>query len=685
MRKPVSGLYSHGRARSRCPKDRMSTKTFRRRRFNLPFPFIALIVLPCGATVLAQTNSTSAKVVPAGQAIEGARLGEINTVLLADFDNNTGEGIFDDALRQALAIELEQSPLLNVLSDRKVSETLRTMGCPATDHITPAIGRELCLRAGSDGVVAGTISNLPGGHYRLELTAVTCSSGDTLVKEQREAAKKEDVLKALHQASSSLRASLGESLSSVQMFDVPAENATFSIEALKQYSTGIAVRREKGDTPTVPYLKRAIEIDPNFPLPYAELTAIYRNFRQPSLALEYASKAYQLRDRVSEREKLKITGIYYLATGDLDKEIQNYELWQTKYPRDFQPYNNLGNDYAFTGQLEKSLAEYQQALLLMPSLISYANVAGMDINLNRLDAADASLEEAFANKLDGRYLRQNLYWLAFLRGDVAQMQKQVAWAAGKPGDEDALLSMQSETEAYFGRLIKARDFTQQAVNSAVRAGSKETAALWQVNSALRMAEVGNISRARDEANAALPLSSGRDVKLIAAFALARAGDNPRAKTLAQELNVVYPTDFLLRLYWRPTINAAIELNRGNVAQALKELETAAPYELGVGTFVDYLYPAYVRGEVYLHAHQADAAAAEFRKLLDHPGIVTNFMTGALVHLQLGRAYAAAADTAKAKAAYQDFFMLWKDADSEIPTLKQAKAEYSKLRGQHHVE
>jgi len=663
----------------------MSTKTFRRRRFNLPFPFIALIVLPCGATVLAQTNSTSAKVVPAGQAIEGARLGEINTVLLADFDNNTGEGIFDDALRQALAIELEQSPLLNVLSDRKVSETLRTMGCPATDHITPAIGRELCLRAGSDGVVAGTISNLPGGHYRLELTAVTCSSGDTLVKEQREAAKKEDVLKALHQASSSLRASLGESLSSVQMFDVPAENATFSIEALKQYSTGIAVRREKGDTPTVPYLKRAIEIDPNFPLPYAELTAIYRNFRQPSLALEYASKAYQLRDRVSEREKLKITGIYYLATGDLDKEIQNYELWQTKYPRDFQPYNNLGNDYAFTGQLEKSLAEYQQALLLMPSLISYANVAGMDINLNRLDAADASLEEAFANKLDGRYLRQNLYWLAFLRGDVAQMQKQVAWAAGKPGDEDALLSMQSETEAYFGRLIKARDFTQQAVNSAVRAGSKETAALWQVNSALRMAEVGNISRARDEANAALALSSGRDVKLIAAFALARAGDNPRAKTLVQELNVDYPTDFLLRLYWRPTINAAIELNRGNVAQALKELETAAPYELGVGTFVDYLYPAYVRGEVYLHAHQADAAAAEFRKLLDHPGIVTNFMTGALVHLQLGRAYAAAADTAKAKAAYQDFFMLWKDADSEIPTLKQAKAEYSKLRGQHHVE
>jgi eukaryotic-like serine/threonine-protein kinase len=655
------------------------------RRIYLTALLYGLTLAACGTAVLAQSNSTTETVdsnMP-GEATKAAPLTDTDTVVLADFDNKTGEAIFDDALKQALAIALEQSPFLNVLSDRKVGETLRTMGRPATDHITPDVGRELCLRTGSKAVIGGTISNLPGGHYGLELTAVACSSGDTLAKEQREAVKKEDVLKALSHSSSSLRTRLGESLASVQKFDVPAESATFSIEALKNYSIGIAVRREQGDTPTVPFLKRAIEFDPEFPLPYAELTAIYRNFRQPSVALEYASKAYQLRDRVTEREKLKITGIYYLATGDLDKEIQNYELWQTKYPRDFQPYNNLGNDYAFTGQLEKSLAEYQQALLLMPSLISYANVVGMDINLNRLDAAGASLEEAFANKLDGRYLRQNLYWLAFLRGNVAQMQQQVAWASGKPGDEDALLSMQSETEAYFGRLDKARDFTRRAVNSAVRAGSKETAALWQVNSALRMAEVGNLSLAREEASSALALSSGRDVKLIAAFTLARAGDNPRAKALVQELKKDYPTDFLMKHYWLPTINAAIGLNEGKVSQALKDLETAAPYELSVGTFVDYLYPAYVRGQVYLRAHQPDAAAAEFQKLLDHPGIVTNFMTGALAHLQLARTYAA--DTAKAKAAYLDFLTLWKDADAEIPALKRAKSEYSKLLEQHHVE
>jgi eukaryotic-like serine/threonine-protein kinase len=617
------------------------------------------------------------------EAPTAAPLTEKDTVVLGDFDNKTGETVFDGALKQALALELGQSPFLNVLSDRKVSETLRTMGRPATGHVTPDVGRELCLRAGSKAAIVGTISN-PRGHYLLELTAVACGSGEALVKEQTAAASKEEILKALSQASLNLRAKLGESVQSVQNFDVPIQATTFSMEALKEYSIGIAVRSEKGDTPTIPYLKRAIELDPDFPLPHAELAAIYRNFRQPSAALEYGSRAYQLRDRVGEREKLKITGIYYLATGDLDKEIQNYEAWQIKYPRDFQPYNNLGNDYAFTGQLDKSLAEYEQALLLMPSLISYTNVVGLELNLNRLDAAGASLDEAFANKLDGRYLRQNLYWLAFMRGNVAQMQQQVAWASGKPGDEDVLLSMQSDTEAYYGRVVKAQDFTRRAVNSAVRAGSKETAALWQANSALRMAEVGLISVAREEANSALRLSSGRDVKLIAAFTFARAGENHRAKALVQELKKTYPTDFLMKLYWLPTINAAIELNGGNVSQALKELETAAPYELGVGSFVDYLYPAYVRGQVYLLAHQADAAAAEFQKLLDHPGIVSNFMTGALAHLQLGRAYAVAGDNVKAKAAYQDFFTLWKYADEEIPALKRAKSEYTTLQQQRRV-
>jgi tetratricopeptide (TPR) repeat protein len=637
----------------------------------------ALIFAPHSTAVLAHTNSSATKA-DAKSAWEATPLTDKDTIVLADFDNQTGETIFDDALNQALALELGQSPFINVLSDRKVSEVLRTMGRPANEPVTPELGRQICLRTGSKAVLGGTILS-PRGQYHLELTAVACDSGADLVKEQGEAANKGEVLEALSHATSRLRASLGESVQSVQTFDTPVEAATLSMEALKNYSIGIAVRREKGDTPTIPYLKRAIELDPNFPLPYAELTAIYRNLREPSLSLEYASKAYRLRDRVSEREKLKITGIYLLATGDLEKEIQNYELWQTKYPRDFVPYNNLGNDYAATGQLDKSLEEYSHALRLMPSFLSYVNVVGMDISMNRFDAAAAALDEAFANRLDGQYLRQNLYWLSFLRGDAAQMQRQIDWVSGKAGDEDAFLSMESDTESYYGRQVKAQDLTQRAVDSAIRAGSKETAALWQVNAALRLAEVGNIPLATQEATSALALSSGRQVTVIAAFVLARAGDRPRAEKLIKELQKDYPTETLMRLYWLPTIRAAMELHGGDATQALKELDITAPYELGAaGTFINYLYPAYVRGQVYLLAHNPDAAAAEFQKLLDHSGIVSNFVTGALAREQLGRAYAMAGNTGKAKAAYQEFFKIWKDADAETPTLKQAKAEYSKL-------
>jgi eukaryotic-like serine/threonine-protein kinase len=655
---------------------------YARLRLYLRVLLSAWIATPLTTNVLAQSDSGTAT---AGASLartlaNAAPLTDTDTIVLADVDNNTGETVFDGALKQALAIELGQSPFLTVLSDRKVGESLATPGGrAATGRITADMSRDLCLRAGSKVVIDGTISNAPGDLYRLELVAVACSSRETLVKEQREVKKREEVLEALSEASLSLRTRLGEPLASVQSFDVPIEAATSSLEALKNYSIGVALRREQGDTPTVPYLKRSIELDPNFPLPYAELSAIYRNFREPAVALEYASKAYGLRDRVTEREKLKITGTYLMATGDLEREIENYELWQSKYPRDFQPYNNLGNDYAFTGQLEKSLAEYERALLLMPSLISYVNVIGIDINLNRLDAARAELEEAFANKLDGRYLRQNLYWLAFLRGDAAQMEQQISWASGRPGDEDVFLSMESDTEAYYGRFVKAQDFTRRAVTSAVRAGSKETAALWQGNSALRMAEVGQIALARKEAESALALSSGRDVELIAAFTLARAGDGSRAKALVDKLEKDYPTDFLLKRYWLPTISAAIEFDAGNVSQALDDLRTAAPYEMGVGTFVDYLYPAYVRGQVFLMAHQGDAAAAEFQKLVDHSGVVSNFVTGALVRLELARAYAMAGQTSKAKATYKGFFTLWKDADHEIPILKRAKTEYSALR------
>ncbi|HEV2320852.1 MAG TPA: tetratricopeptide repeat protein, partial [Gammaproteobacteria bacterium] len=440
-----------------------------------------------------------------------------------------------------------------------------------------------------------------------------------------------------------------------------------------------ALRRERGDAPSVPPLKRAVEFDPDFPLPYATLAAIYGNLRQPTVAQAYAGKAHQLRGRVGERERLQIAGVYYLEMGDLDDEIRNYKLWQEKYPRDYLPRNNLGNDYAQIGKLEEALAEYQEALRLQPSVITYTNVVGMDLSLNRFDAAQVALDAAFAHGLDGRYLHQTQYWLSFVVGDTAKMDSQVAWAMGKPGDEDPLLSMKSDTEAYYGRVQRARGDTQRAVDSAVHAGSPEAAALWQVNGALREAEWGDAAVARDGVAKALALSQGRDVKLMAAFTLARSGKANGAETLVHELKRDYPTDSLLKLYWLPCIAAAVALDAGDAKQTLADLEPTRPYELGAAaTFINYVYPAYLRGQAYLLAHDGAAAAMEFRKLPEHIGLVTNFVTGALARLELGRAYAMAGDTAKAKAAYRDFFSLWKEADHNIPVLQQARAEYANL-------
>jgi len=639
------------------------------KRWKVLFPAAVVVVVLLVAAVYYLRTRLAAKTTP---------LTEKDTIVLADFDNTTGDPVFDGALKQALAVELGQSPFLNVLSDRKVSETLQMMGRPASQRITADVGRELCLRTGSKAVLGGTVSSL-GSHYLIDLSAVACSTGDTLVKEQGEATSKEDVLKTLSRASSSLRTKLGESLPSVQKFDVPVEATTSSLEALKNYSMGITIMREKGDAPSIPFFKRAIELDPNFPIAYSALSVSCGNLNQRSLALEYATKAYQLRDRVTEREKLRITASYFNATGELDREAQTYELWTANYPRDFVPHNNLGNAYGSMGQYDKALAEYQEALRLAPTVSHYSNLGATYVNLNRLEEAKATFDQALAHKLDSGGLRQQIYFLAFLRGDTAQMEQELAWGAGKPGDEDALLSAQSDTEAYYGRMSKARDFSRRAADSAVRADSKEAAALWQVNAALREAELGNTSVAKQGVTAALALSPGRDVKISAALTLARIGDAPRAKTLVEELEKSYPTNTMLKLDGLPTINAAIELSKGNSSQALLDLEAAAPYELGQAGTMGSVYPAYVRGQAYLQSHNGAAAAAEFQKLLDRRGIVLNFVTGALAHLQVGRAYAMSGDTAKAKAAYNDFLTLWKDADPDIPILKQAKAEYANLQ------
>jgi len=626
-----------------------------------------LIVLIAAGALYWRTRS--------GSPSNAATLTEKDSVVLADFDNKTGDVVFDDALKQALSVELGQSPFLNVLSDRKVSQTLGMMGRPADQRITADIGRELCLRTGSKAVLGGTVSTL-GSHYLIELNAVACSTGDNLAKEQAEATSKEDVLKALSKASASLRTKLGESLPSVQKFDVPVEATTSSLEALKNYSMGITAMREKGDTAAIPFLKRAVQLDPNFAMAYAALSISYGNLSQLQLKQQYATKAYELRDRVTERERLRISAAYFDALGDVEQGKQTYELWIANYPRDFVAHGNLANLYLQLGQYDKALPEVQEAVRLSPTAAGYGNLGYTYVNLNRLDDAKATFDEAFAHKVDSGFLRGGLYTLAFLRQDTALMEQQLAWAAGKLGDEDPLLYAQSDTEAYYGRMNKARDFSRRAADSAMRADSKESAGVEQASVAQREAEIGNMAPVRQEVAAALALSQGFFVKQSAAVALARAGDTARAKTLGDELQKSFPSNAILKLFWLPTLNAMIELSKGNSSQALVDLEAVAPYELSNQGNV---YPAYVRGQAYLLEHKGTAAVSEFQKLIDHPGIVQNFVIGVLAHLQIGRAYAMTGDIGKAKAAYQDFFNLWKDADPDIPILKEARAEYSKLQ------
>ena len=630
---------------------------------------LVLIAVAAGGLYLRSRNAVR---VP-----KAAPLTEKDTVLLADFVNKTGDSVFDDALKQALTIELNQSPFLNIVSDRKVEETLRLMGQPQ-QRITPELAREICIRTGSKATVLGSISNL-GSQYVIGLNAVGCVDGDTLATDQGEATSKQEVLKTLGRAAKDLRGKLGESLVTVEKFDVPVEATTPSLEALQAYSMGGRTRRRKGDAEAIPFLKRAIELDPTFALAYAGLSVSYFNLNQAGPAAENATKAYELRDRVSKRERYRISTTYYHAfTGELEKAIEVYELWSKSYPRDDTPPLNLGVVYQQLGQYDKAVVRTEEAQQIAPTATGYGNLAFEYIALNRLDDADKVLQRAQSSDFDGIDIRGNLYLLAFLRGNSKRMEQQLAWAAGRLGDEDVMLSAQADTEAYYGQRMKARDSSRRAVESAMRADSKETAALWRAAAGFREAEFGNPAAAKQNVDAALSLSSGRDVQLLAALTLARAGDTANAKRLLQQLEKTASTNTLLKFYCLPTIDAAIEISKNNPLQAVLDLEAAMPYELGGTLTFSYLYPAWVRGQAYLAAHNGTAAAVEFRKLIEHPGIVLNQPIGSLAHLQLGRAYALAGDARKARAGYEDFFRLWKDADPDIPILITAKAEYAKL-------
>jgi serine/threonine protein kinase len=613
------------------------------------------------------------------------KLTDKDTIVLADFTNTAGDPVFDGALRQGLTVQLEQSPFLSLLSDRRIQQTLRLMGQPADARLTPEIARELCQRTESAVVLDGSIASL-GSQYVLGLKAGNCRTGDALAEEQVTADGKERVLKALGEAAVKLRGKLGESLTTVQKFDTPVEQAsTPSLEALQAYSLGWKTRVGKGDdAAAVPLLQRAIRLDPNFAMAYAALGASYYNLGETSLGAANTKKAYELRERVSEREKFYIESHYYsIVTGDLEKARRAYELWAQTYPRDWVPPDNLGGIYRILGQYDKRLAENRETLRLDASGVSYAYLVFPYLNLNRLAEARAIAEEAQAKKLDSPLLRGALYLLAFLQNDAAGMAQQVAWSAGKPGIEEVLLSYEADTAAYSGRLGKAREFSRRAVASAGRAEEKETAAGYEAAAALREALFGNATEARQRAAASLALSEGRDVQFGAALALVSAEDSSRAQTLSDDLGKRFPEDTVVQFNYLPTIHAQLALSRNDSSKAIAALQAAAPYELGSpisgGAFSPALYPVYVRGEAYLAARQGSEAAAEFQKILDWRGVVLNEPIGALAHLGLARAFVLQGDATKARIAYQDFLALWKDADADIPILRQAKAEYAKLQ------
>ncbi|MGA2204661.1 MAG: protein kinase [Terriglobales bacterium] len=614
---------------------------------------------------------------------QSTRLTDKDTIVLSDFDNKAGDSVFDETLKQGLSVQLEQSPFLSLISERRVIETLKLMGRSPGERLTPEVTREVCQRTGSKAMLTGSIAGL-GSQYVIGLRAVNCNTGEVLAEAQEQAAGKETVLKALGNAAISLRGKLGESFISVQKYDTPLEEATTpSLEALKAYSLGIETWSAKGDTAALPFFKRAVELDPNFAMAYAQLSVLYHDLNEIAGAAGNGRKAFDLREKVSERERFWIeSGYYNFATEELEKGAQTDELWQQTYPRDAMPYTELGFVSYTLGNWEKALEEWRVAMRLDPNNgLLYYLLSLAYMSLNRLDEAEAVFEQAEERKLENEQLLQSRYFLAFLKDDTAQMAQLVAAAMGKPGAEDLLLAAQADTEGWHGRLKNAHELTGQAMDSAQHNDAKETAAGYQAEAALREVESGNREEARAEANAALKLAPNRDVRAMAALALARAGDTARAEKLTTELDKTFPLDTLVQRYWLPTIRAGIALERKEPNRAIELLKVASTIEFSSATadLTIVLCPVYLRGEAYLMLHDGNRATAEFQKFIDHRGVVVNFPWGALARLGLARAYAMQGDTAKAKTAYQDFLTLWKDADPDIPILKEAKAEYAKLQ------
>jgi eukaryotic-like serine/threonine-protein kinase len=609
-----------------------------------------------------------------------------DTIVLADFTNTTGDAVFDGTLRQGLSVQLEQSPFLSIISDQRIQRTLQLMDQKPDARLTPEIAREVCQRTASAAVLDGSIAEI-GSQYLLTLKAANCESGETLASTEEQAADKNHVLDALGRTATQIRNKLGESLSTVQKFDTPLEQATTpSLDALKAFSSGAKIQTTSGDALAIPFLKRAVEFDPNFALAYARLGIAFTSIGEPSTGTDYTRKAYELRDRTSEAEKYFISATFYKeGIGNLEKAEQTCKLWIQDYPRLADPHDYLaGAVYPATGQYEDAVEQAKEAIDLKPDgSISYAFLMLSNISLDRLDDAKGAYEQTLGRKLSSPYYLLALYQIAFLRTDAAEMARQVTASVGRPAAEGELLSMEADTAAYFGRLGEAQELTRRAMDSAAQAAQKETAATYSTSASLREALFDNAAAARRRATSALALSTGRDVQYGVALASAYSGDGDRALALADDLAKKFSEDTLVQTNFLPTLHAKIALNRGNASEAVEILRIATPHELGQTTAGTSgwtaMYPVQVRGEAYLAAHQGHEAVAEFQKILDHRGIVLNEPIAALARLGLARAYVLQGDLAKAKVAYQDFLTLWKDADPDIPVFIAAKSEYAKVR------
>jgi len=602
------------------------------------------------------------------------RLTEKDSIVLADFTNTTGDPVFDGTLREGLSVQLEQSPFLSLEPEEGIHQTLRLMGQPANAPLTPEIAREVCQRMNSAVTLDGSIAQI-GTRYDLILKAVNWVNGASLVSAEAQASDKSHVLDALQDVAAEMRRKLGESANIIQKYNVSLEKVTTpSLEALQAYTLGYQAM-VNGDQPgAVASLKRAIALDPNFAMAYAVLGTAYGALGETGLSVESSKKAFDLRDQVSEREKFYISSHYEEnVTGNMGKAVKLYELWSRTYPRDVTPVVHLGFYYSGIGQHDKALAAGQRALELAPDRgAPYEILAAGYLNLDRLDESAAVVQQAKARGIDSPPLHEASYELAFLRSDAAGMAREAAWAVGRPGIEDHFLLDESDTAAFAGHLAEANALTERAAGIARQAGEKETAASYLAEAAVREALAGNLVEARRWTAAALRASSDQDAGTELALAL--AGDVAQAQKFADDLAKRNPQDAVNP----PTVRAVIALRQNSPAKAIADLALAEPYELAEVSDLT-LYPAYVRGQAYLAERKGAEAAPEFQKILDHPSLALNEMIVPLAHLGLGRARALAGDAPGARKAYQDFFALWQHADPDLPILRQAKAEFARLR------